>query len=581
VDPDSARSSGSGLTTVLDRFFAQYYATHPVNATFTGVHSVDDRLPDWSPSGLARDLYELRTLLDAMPEPQTFTIASMRASTAQLDLRLARANVLTRIVEHETGFFVRRNPALWTGEAIFGPLSIMLRAYAPIAERVPKLIARLADVPRFLAAMPHVLASARQSYAADQPPALPAAWRARALRECGVARGLFADGLQQWADEQGLAQASRRNLTSAAMAAIDAFREAEAWLGRTLDAPERDAAIGADAYARLLEYGHWCDATPATLLTEAAAELETAQAALRAMAEARGMSVTAALDALADDHPAVDRYLPAFRQRWDDCRRIATAGDAIAWPEWPITYRRIPAWAREWAPQLYFLFYRSPAPFDPDTAIEYWITPIDETMPVAEQTTRLRAWNHSAITLNHVVHHGAIGHHVQNWHARYRCTSRIGKVAATDCASRIGMLQGGSLAEGWACYATTLMEELGMLTANEAFSEQHTRVRMLSRAIVDLSLHTGRMSRSACEAFYQREAWLSTAAATAEVTKNSMFPCTAIMYWLGTSRLLRLRASWREQLGERFSLRTFHDAVLRHGAIPVPLIAELLSEPTA
>jgi uncharacterized protein (DUF885 family) len=566
---------------VLDRFFAQYYATHPVNATFTGVHSVDDRLPDWSPSGLARELYELRMLLDAMPESHTITVTSMRASSTQLDLRLARANVLTRIVEHESGFFTRRNPALWTGEAIFGPVSIMLRAYAPVEERVPTLIARLHDVARFLADMPRVLMSARQSYTPDQPPALPVHWRARAIRECTVACGLFTSGLQQWADADAIVPAMRGALTHAAGLAIEAFQQTAAWLQRTGDAPERDYAIGADAYGSLLQFGHLSNESPEALLREASDALEREQQTLHAMAESRGLTVSEALAALADDHPTVDAYLDTFRQRWDDCRRIATEADAITWPDWPIRYRPIPAWAREWAPQLYFLFYRSPAPFDPDTAIDYLVAPIDETLPAEEQAAKLRAWNHSAITLNHVVHHGAIGHHVQNWHARYRCTSRIGRVAATDCASRIGMLQGGSLAEGWACYATTLMEELGMLTDNERFSEQHTRVRMLARAIVDIRLHTGQMPFSAAVRFYQDALDMPAASATAEATKNSMFPCTAIMYWLGTSRLLRLREVWREQLGARFSLRTFHDAVLRYGAIPVPLIADLLAEPAA
>ena len=36
----------------LDRFFGHYYGRRPVNATFTGVHTHDHRLPDWSIGGL-------------------------------------------------------------------------------------------------------------------------------------------------------------------------------------------------------------------------------------------------------------------------------------------------------------------------------------------------------------------------------------------------------------------------------------------------------------------------------------------------------------------------------------------------
>ncbi len=116
----------------------------------------------------------------------------------------------------------------------------------------------------------------------------------------------------------------------------------------------------------------------------------------------------------------------------------------------------------------------------------------------------LRAWNDSVIKLNHVVHHGALGHHVQNWTAA-RIALVIGRIAAVDCASRIGMFLGGTMAEGWACYATDLMDECGFLTAEERVSEQQSRVRMLARALVDLEFHTGARSFEDSVALYRDE----------------------------------------------------------------------------
>jgi uncharacterized protein (DUF885 family) len=55
-----------------------------------------------------------------------------------------------------------------------------------------------------------------------------------------------------------------------------------------------------------------------------------------------------------------------------------------------------------------------------------------------------------------------------------------------------------------------------------------------------------------------------------------MFPGTAVMYWLGTRGLHRLRASMRVRQGDAFSMRAFHDRVLSSGAIPVMLIAKLM-----
>ena len=41
------------MSGVLDQFFAHHFRTHPVNATFTGIHEHDTRLPDWSRAALA------------------------------------------------------------------------------------------------------------------------------------------------------------------------------------------------------------------------------------------------------------------------------------------------------------------------------------------------------------------------------------------------------------------------------------------------------------------------------------------------------------------------------------------------
>jgi uncharacterized protein (DUF885 family) len=154
-------------------------------------------------------------------------------------------------------------------------------------------------------------------------------------------------------------------------------------------------------------------------------------------------------------------------------------------------------------------------------------------------------------------------------------------VAAVDCASRIGMMCGGTMAEGWACYATDLMEELGFLSPLEEVAQQHSRVRLLARAVVDIGLHRRAMTFGEAVSFYQERAGMSRSAALAETTKNSMFPCTAIMYWLGTRGILELRRELKSRRGPAFSLRQFHDELLGYGSIPVPLAARIMLERAA
>jgi uncharacterized protein (DUF885 family) len=195
-------------------------------------------------------------------------------------------------------------------------------------------------------------------------------------------------------------------------------------------------------------------------------------------------------------------------------------------------------------------------------------------MPADERHQRLRATNTSVITLNHVIHHGAIGHHVQNFYA-YAGASEIGRVAAVDGASRIGMFLGGTMAEGWACYATDLMDEVGFLSPDQSLAQQHTRARLLARAVADIALHEGSLTFDAAAGLYRDRLGMPDEGARGEACKNSMFPGTALMYWLGTEALHALRQDRRRIEGAAFSLRAFHDRVLSFGSIPVPLIAQV------
>jgi uncharacterized protein (DUF885 family) len=206
---------------------------------------------------------------------------------------------------------------------------------------------------------------------------------------------------------------------------------------------------------------------------------------------------------------------------------------------------------------------------------DYVVTPIDGAPP-DEVERRLSANNDSTILLNHVVHHGGLGHHVQNAHA-YQSRSRIGQVAAVDAANRIAMFSGGTVAEGWACYACDLAEDIGLLSPLERAAQQHTRIRLTARAVADLALHSGTMTLDDAAGFYESEGMMPAAAARAEAVKNSMFPGAAVMYWLGTRDIHRLRETVRAREGDTFTLRGFHDRFLSYGAIPVPLIARLMT----
>jgi uncharacterized protein (DUF885 family) len=81
------------------------------------------------------------------------------------------------------------------------------------------------------------------------------------------------------------------------------------------------------------------------------------------------------------------------------------------------------------------------------------------------------------------------------------------------------------------------------------------------------------MSFEEAESFYRAHTSMSEAAARAEVTKNSMFPGAALIYFAGSSAIRELR---REHEG-RLGLRGFHDRFLAHGSLPVAAIARAMA----
>jgi uncharacterized protein (DUF885 family) len=116
------------------------------------------------------------------------------------------------------------------------------------------------------------------------------------------------------------------------------------------------------------------------------------------------------------------------------------------------------------------------------------------------------------------------------------------------------------------------MDEIGFLSADESLAQQHTRARLLARAVVDLGLHSGSMTFDEAVSIYRDRVGMPPEAARGEACKNSMFPATAIMYWLGTDGIHRLRRARGHAEGASFSLQRFHDRLLSFGSIPVALL---------
>jgi hypothetical protein len=552
----------------LDRFFDGFYRLSPVTATFVGIHDFDDRLPDWSPEGIADSrsaLAGMRRSLAAAGLGVLDRRDLARRDWTAIDGALADACLEVQLAELESRHLQRGNPSLAVGEAVFGIIALTGRPFAPAEQRAVAASSRLRAFPLFFDGARRTLTGR----------SLPDAWRERALRELDGARILLAH-LDHWAEASALPATLRDDLGRATGVAAESVAWFRAFV-ESLPSSSGGYACGAVLSDLLLRRGHWFEGSVDHLRHEAREELESESRHLaHAVADQGAASWGEIAERLMQRHPAAERFLATITETWSACRRLAVDRDLLTWPEYPIRYLALPSWMREAAPHLSYLFYRAPAPYDRLGVADYEVAAPESAPDDGAREAVLRAWNDTVIRLNHVAHHGAIGHHVQNWHA-HRSPSRIGQVAAVDAASRIAMFCGGTMAEGWACYATELMEQAGFLDSLDRVAEQQTQVRLRVRAIVDLELHAGRLSFDDAVRMYVEQAGLVPAVARAEVTRNSMFPATAVMYWLGAREIWRLRAAEEEARRDGFSLRGFHDELLSFGSIPLLLVARLMA----
>ena len=556
-------SAAVGQTTVLDAFFENFYRRRPVTATFTGIHDYDRALPDFSPEAMKAARDEMSAMRRTLADGGYGVLHSeelRRRDWDAIDGALADSVLEVRLAEDESAHFVRGNPSLAIGEALFSVVALAgSNDRSPETSRIEAAVSRLRAFPAFLHGARRTLGDGE----------MPAAWRDRAIRECDAGVLLLAD-LAGWPVASGAPVTLCRELQDAATHATAAVEWFRAYLAARPDAPTTRYAAGHGLLATLIRRGHWCDVPIERLQHEARAALEREVSHLRDALQGESWSDVAAR--LAATHPDTGDIIDVARRSWHECRELSSG--EVTWPGEELPYRPTPEWVRRAAPYLYYLPYRSPAPYD--GSIGRYDVLLPEPGDAAGQEVLARNWNHAAIKLNHVAHHGGLGHHVQNWHAT-RSPSRVGRVAAVDTASRIAMFCGGTMAEGWACYATEIMESLGFLTPDERISEQHTRVRLMTRAVVDLELHTGRMTFDEAVLFHTNACQATPSTAHAEVTKCSMFPGTAMMYWLGLRDLWRMRSAEEAARGSTFSAKVFHDELLNCGSIPVPLASKLMA----
>ena len=202
--------------------------------------------------------------------------------------------------------------------------------------------------------------------------------------------------------------------------------------------------------------------------------------------------------------------------------------------------------------------YLGPGWFDTLQTGTYFVTPPPDG-------AGLSALHNAATIWNTTVHEAVPGHHLQ-------------AVTNNAHAPVLRLLPGffGTAVEsgeGWALYCENLMAEEGFLdTSQRRLVQMRDHCMRAARVLIDVGLHTGVMTVAEAVHLLQTEADMPDATARAEVHAYTREPGYYLSYMFGTYELVRLRDELQERMGDQFSLRWFHDTILRAGEIPMPYV---------
>ena len=238
-----------------------------------------------------------------------------------------------------------------------------------------------------------------------------------------------------------------------------------------------------------------------------------------------------------------------------DARAVIAAvmADAPRWfhvlPKAPLEVRAVEKWREATASTA---FYNQPSADGSRPGI-YYVNLVDMNQTQKVQVAGIAA------------HEGAPGHHFQ--------IARQQELTGLPKFRRFGGY--GAYMEGWGLYSERLANEMGV------YKDPYSRFGMLSlqvwraiRLVLDTGIHSRKWTRDQSIAYFKGNSSVSETDIAREVDRYFNWPGQATSYMVGQLRIAELRARAERELGPRFDIRDFHEAVLSQGALPLDLLDE-------
>ncbi|AEV72960.1 hypothetical protein MycrhN_2371 [Mycolicibacterium rhodesiae NBB3] len=542
--PPQAGSGDAEFRDLAADILGYTYEQEPSFATTLGIHRYDDLIADYSAASVTADNDAIRSFLKRLDD---IDIESLSLE-AQLDYEQTKHTLDGRLLRNEVIRPWAKDPDTYSSGIANDAFVMISRTFAPPEQRLRSLTARLK-------LMPNVLAEARKNL--DNPPRI---YTEIAIEQIDGNRDFFAkDVPAAFSDVKDTAALTEFSTANAAVvAALDDYK---AWLQNDLLPRSNGSfAYGADTYQKVLAADEMITTPLPDLLAIANEDLKRNR---RAFAEAAGKvdPTKPPAEVLAEvekGYPPASELLAVTQDNLDGLMQFVRDNQIIDLPPAP------PARVVETPPFLRATTSASmdtPGPFEKVATEAYFnMTLPNPAWPQEEQDDFMTAWYRQMIS-NVSVHEVWPGHYVQFLYAK-TYPSDVRKVFAT-----------ASNFEGWAHYCEQMMLDEGLHADDPRYRLAEVQDALLRdvRFIVGIKMHTEGMTVEQARDMFVNEAYVPAAVAESEA-KRGTSDATYGYYTMGKLMILKLREDYRQKLGDRYSLKDFHDAFIKLGPLPLPLI---------
>jgi uncharacterized protein (DUF885 family) len=531
------------LYDLVETRFRRVIRDNPLIGTYVGIHTEDHRLGDASRDALLGELAEERAHVAAVEALDPAGLSAAARFERDLELHNVRRAIFdTEVVR----IWERRSTALDViGDALFLPFA---QDFAPLDERLDSITSRLEAVPTYL----------EESRSRATIPQVRT-WQELEIESAADLPSFFDEIVAAGAS---LPAAERRRLERAGRAARSAIADYVTTLTASLEGGADDWALGREVYDELVELRAFDGLDTDAILQIGEEQLEANKAARIRAAREIDDSVDEAtvIDRIKRDHPKTfDEALAAYRDVMVRARQHLIDRQIVTVPaDERIEVLATPEYLRNVLP---FAAYFEPPKFDANPKGIYIVTPA-----VGNDPNAMREHNFSAIS-NTSIHEAYPGHHLQ-----------LAVANANPSLTRL-RVDAPEFVEGWGMYSEQMMREQGFDDAAAYRLSMYTdAIWRACRIILDVRMHRGEIGIEEAIAFMVAQTSFEEANARAEVRRYTHTPTYQLSYLLGKVLLLALRSDEQARLGDAFSLRDFHDTLMRSGSIPISFHRRLLRE---